>query len=138
MGIVTKETVDPGSSRRGFGELEQQVLSVLWAADTPMVPREVLDELVDPPAYTTVMTILNRLFRKGLASRVHRGRAFAYAPLQTESTMSADRIRSLFDNGHDRSAVLQGFVTVLSDDETTQLEKMLRDARRRRGQHRAR
>ena len=130
MAVVTEKHEDDITQRRGYGELEQQVLSVLWAAGEPMVPREVLDELVDPPAYTTVMTILQRLHHKGVASRVRRGRAFAYAPLQSESTMSADRFRVLFDNGHDRTAVLQGFVTVLSDDETAQLEQMLRDARR--------
>ena len=62
---------EPG--RRAFGELEQQVLSVLWASDVPLIPREVQERLSDPPAYTTVMTILDRLQRKGTATRTSQG-----------------------------------------------------------------
>jgi predicted transcriptional regulator len=120
------------AGRRAFGALEQQVLAVLWAADGALVPREVQERLADAPAYTTVMTILDRLHRKNLVVRSRRGRAYAYAPLQTETAMTADRVRALLDNGNDRNAVLQGFVTVLSDDESAELERLLRRARRER------
>jgi predicted transcriptional regulator len=118
------------ASRRAFGELEQQVLSVLWAAGAPLVPREVQERLADPPAYTTVMTILDRLQRKGVATRTSRGRAFAYAPLVTESAMAAQHARALLANGHDRRAVLQGFVDVLSEDDSAELTRLLSRARR--------
>jgi len=123
-------------SRRAFGELEQQVLSVLWAAETPLVPREVQEKLADPPAYTTVMTILDRLQRKGSATRTARGRAFAYEAVVSESTVAAEHARALLANGHDRSAVLQGFVDVLSDDDSAELTRLLRKAQgaRVRGQ----
>jgi len=125
--MVTRRTDEPG--RRAFGELEQQVLSVLWAAEAPLIPREVQEQLADPPAYTTVMTILDRLQRKGAARRTARGRAFAYAAVVTESAMAAQHARALLANGHDRSAVLQGFVDVLSDDDTEELTRLLEQAR---------
>jgi predicted transcriptional regulator len=118
--------------RRAFGELEQQVLAVLWAADAPLVPREVRERLRDAPAYTTVMTILDRLHRKGLATRERRGRAFAYTAVETESAMTAERFRSLLEAGSDRAAVLQGFVTALSDDDAAELRRLLRRAQARR------
>jgi predicted transcriptional regulator len=118
--------------RRGFGELEQQVLSALWAADSPLIPREVLGGLADPPAYTTVMTILDRLYQKGAVTRERRGRAFAYTAVVTESVSTGERVRALLRNGNDRTAVLQGFVDVLSDRDTEELSRLLRDARRKR------
>jgi predicted transcriptional regulator len=115
--------------RRAFGELEQQVLSVLWAADAPLIPREVQERLADPPAYTTVMTILDRLQRKGAATRRSRGRAFAYEAVVSESAMAAQHARALLANGHDRHAVLQGFVDVLSEDDAEELTRLLRQPR---------
>jgi predicted transcriptional regulator len=124
--------------RRAFGELEQQVLGVLWAADEPLVAREVQERLEDPPAYTTVTTILDRMHRKGAATRTARGRAFAYEAAVSESDIAAQHARALLANGNDRLAVLQGFVDVLSEDDTERLTSMLRESRRRRDRDQAR
>ena len=67
------------------------MLSQLWAAPEGLTPREVLDQLDDDLAYTTVMTILNRLWNKGLVDRAKEGRAYRYRPLQTESDLIAGR-----------------------------------------------
>ena len=123
---ATRREDEPG--RRAFGELEQQILSVLWAADAPLIPREVQAKLTDPPAYTTVMTILDRLQRKGAATRTARGRAYAYEAVVSESAVAAEHARALLANGHDRRAVLQGFVDVLSADDTEELTRLLRKA----------
>src|SRR4051812_11371403 len=125
-------------SRRGFGELEQQVLAVLWSAGAPLVPREVQERLRDAPAYTTVMTILDRLHRKGLADRERRGRAYAYTAVESESEATAERFRALLNSGSDRTAVLQGFVTALSDDDAVELRRLLRRAQSDRDKGRSR
>jgi len=61
-----------------LGSLETQVMECLWASDHAMSVREVTHRLNGPWAYTTLMTTLDRLFKKGLASRDPRGRAFEY------------------------------------------------------------
>jgi len=132
MQAMARTQGDDEPGRRAFGELEQQVLSVLWAADTPLIPREVQEKLTDPPAYTTVMTILDRLQRKGVATRRRRGRAFAYEAVVSESAVAAQHARALLANGHDRRAVLQGFVEVLSDDDSHELARLLRKAQQGR------
>ena len=132
MQAMARMRGDDEPGRRAFGELEQQVLSVLWAADTPLIPREVQEKLTDPPAYTTVMTILDRLQRKGAATRRPRGRAFAYEAVVSESAVAAQHARALLANGHDRRAVLQGFVEVLSDDDSHELARLLRKAQQGR------
>jgi predicted transcriptional regulator len=62
-----------------LGPLEVTVMEILWARGTCNV-REVVDRLGRPLAYTTVMTTLDRLFKKGLLERRKSERAFFYSP----------------------------------------------------------
>src|SRR3546814_9642749 len=73
-----------GATRRAMGELEAQALAVLWEVDAWMTPREVLEKLPPQPpvVYSTVMTILRRLWKKGVLERRKQGKAFAYHPIQ--------------------------------------------------------
>jgi predicted transcriptional regulator len=61
-----------------LGPLETQVMEVLWDCDECCV-RQVLPRLNRTFAYTTIMSTLNRLYRKGLAKRRKCGRAYAYS-----------------------------------------------------------
>jgi predicted transcriptional regulator len=67
-----------------LGPLEAEVMRVLWRADEPLTVRELLGQLNDNRnprlAYTTVMTVMNRLVDKGALSRERRGRGYAYEP----------------------------------------------------------
>jgi predicted transcriptional regulator len=71
-----------GQSVRKFslGALEMQVMEILWARDESSV-RDVVQKLDRRLAYTTVMTTLDRLFKKGLLDRRKSDRAFVYFPL---------------------------------------------------------
>ena len=62
-----------------LGPFEQQVLEKLWSCGNATV-REVLDDGKLHQAYTTVMTTMDRLYKKGLLDRVAEGRAFRYTP----------------------------------------------------------
>jgi predicted transcriptional regulator len=111
--------------RREPGELESEVLAALWASGTPMTPAEVLAQMDGNLAYTTVMTTLTRLFDKGLVDRRSAGRSYAYSPKVREADLAGRRIRALLDRGHDRAAVLQGFLSELSPDEEQVLREFL-------------
>jgi predicted transcriptional regulator len=62
-----------------LGPLEMQVMEVVWAVGRCSV-REVVEKLDSRLAYTTVMTTLDRLFKKGLLDREKSERAFLYSP----------------------------------------------------------
>src|SRR6516225_2360608 len=62
-----------------LGPLEAQVMEVLWTAGECSV-RDVIEQLDRKLAYTTVMTTLDRLFKKGLLDRQTSERAFLYSP----------------------------------------------------------
>lgn len=113
--------------RLAHGELERQVLDVLWAADGALTPRDVHTALGSKRglAYTTIMTILVRLWRKGMLEREPRGRAFAYRPIETRDERVASRMRELLAGAGDRTAALAGFVGSLPPDELDDLRRLL-------------
>jgi predicted transcriptional regulator len=119
-------------SRRAAGELEADVLTVLWRANRPLSPGQVRAELGADLAYTTVMTILSRLHDKGSVSRSRAGRAYVYTPAFEQAEMAASQMRSVLDSGHDREAVLARFVGTLSSAEERTLSNLLRRAGRGR------
>lgn len=71
---------------RHLGSLEAQIMRILW--DQPRLPVRSVVELLPGRrvrAYTTVMTVMNRLFEKGLLRREAAGRAHVYWPSMTEA-----------------------------------------------------
>ena len=110
-----------------LGELERKVMDVLWgSAKTPLAGREVADQLPDR-AYTTVLTILDRLRRKGLVTRTTVGRSHRFAASDTrESYMAELMIEAMGDTG-DRGAVLVRFAESVSSDEAQVLRRALDD-----------
>ena len=71
-------------SAKRLGPLEARVMEALWKADEPLTVRELLGRLNrgqrEPLAYTTVMTVMNRLAEKGALRRKRRGRGYSYEP----------------------------------------------------------
>jgi predicted transcriptional regulator len=67
-----------------LGPLEEAVMEVLWTRGESAV-RDVVDRLERPLAYTTVMTTLDRLYKKGLLERRKQERAFVYWPKLSRS-----------------------------------------------------
>jgi predicted transcriptional regulator len=108
--------------------LEAAVLAALWTASGPITAAEIRRRVDARLAYTTVMTILSRLYEKGSVTRSRCGRRFAYAPVDDEAGLAARRMRKLLDTGPDRSSVLARFVSDLSEDDERVLRAVLRDA----------
>ena len=119
------------AERRAMGALENNVLSCLWRAKDALTPGEVVEAIDDPPAYTTIMTILTRLWNKGLVERESRGRAYAYRPLVGESELAARRMRATLEATSDRQGALSHFVGTLSKREERALRKILDTTDRR-------
>ena len=82
------------------GELEQQVMVLLWRAGEPLTVADVQELLARERdlAYTTVMTVLDRLAKKGLARRERRGRAWCYEPADPQSVVLAREMADLLRN----------------------------------------
>ena len=113
-----------------MGELERAVMSQLWDADAPLTVREVHAALTPARslAYTTVMTLLDRLAKKGLVTQERQGRAFRYSPSRSREELAADMMLDVLgDTGSqsDRVAALQHFVGQISPDEAAAMRAVL-------------
>lgn len=117
-----------------FGELEAAVMDRLWAADAPTSVRQVVTDLQEQRAlaYTTVMTVMERLYRKGLLSRVEHGRAYLYQPVQSRAAYTAGVMAEALDASTDRAATLVHFVDKVTPQEAKQLLAALSEKPRRR------
>jgi predicted transcriptional regulator len=109
----------------GLGELERRVMDVLWGSmGMPMTGRHVADELPDR-AYTTVLTILERLRRKSLVERSTEGKAHRFAATASRETYMAQLMVEALGSAQDRQAVLVRFAEVVSPEEAVVLRRAL-------------
>lgn len=112
---------------RELGGLEAAVMKRLWAWGRPTTVREVLEDLQRERkvAYTTVMTVMSNLERKGLLVRSPVGRAYAYEPVGAEADHTAALIAEAIGRSQDRTAPLLRFVSQMSPSEIEQLRTAL-------------
>lgn len=115
-------------ARRPPGMLEDDVLTVLWTAGRPMTPAEVQTRLGDALAYTTVMSTLTRLHRKGLVTRESTGRGYAYIPTVDEASHTARAMADLLDRRHDHAGILTRFLSSLTPEDEALLQQLLHRA----------
>jgi len=120
----------PGGARRPAGALEAEVLGILRDADGPLNPGEVRERIAGGPhselSYSTVVTIVSRLYDKGLLARQRAGRGFTYTPVD-EATLAASRMNQALGSGTNRDTVLSRFVSGLSDRDAWLLRRLLAD-----------
>jgi predicted transcriptional regulator len=114
-------------------------METLWDGDGWLTVRQVHDKLAEGRdiAYTTVMTVLDRMARKGLVERVRDGRAWTYRPAQSRGAMTAEVMRQALGefaqeaNPADRTAALVAFVGEASDADRQALRAALAELERR-------
>ncbi len=113
--------------RRGGGELERAVMDVLWASPgAPLPVRGVAERLGGELAYTTVMTVLDRLAGKGSVTRQREGRAWLYEAAAPKEAFLAELMRDALDQAGDRGAVLAHFAHLVSEEDAGALRAALR------------
>ncbi|MGB5951987.1 MAG: BlaI/MecI/CopY family transcriptional regulator [Ornithinimicrobium sp.] len=119
----------------GLGDLERAVMSVLWDHGDDQSVRDVLNRLSPARdlAYTTVMTVLDRLAKKGLADRTRSGRAWLYSAASSREELTAASMRSGLDtlDSGDRQAAMMHFLGQADPDEIADLRAALAEVERR-------
>ena len=112
---------------RQLGQLEAVVMAELWAADEPLPVRAVLTRLQTGRelAYTTVMTVLENLRRKGLVERIKAGRAYDYRPLLSREEHTATLMQEVLAGSTDRGVTLLRFAEQITPAELASLRDAL-------------
>lgn len=121
-----------------LGPLEQELLSALWMRGSATV-REMLDAGGINLAYTTVMTTLDRLYKKQLLNRSAEGRAFRYSPRYTQEELEkaavGETVRQLLGSGEAAALPLSYLVEAVSEHDAgllDDLQRLLDEKRRER------
>ncbi len=129
----------PDAIETAFGILERDVMRVLWA-ESDLAVRDVQARLSRRVAYTTVMTTLDRLYKKGVLNRRQTGRAFLYSAALTVAQLRAQIAGGVLSGllqGRDGATapLLSNFVESVSEQDggaelLRELEELVKQKRR--------
>ncbi|GAB2822151.1 BlaI/MecI/CopY family transcriptional regulator [Actinoallomurus bryophytorum] len=113
-----------------FGELEAAIMEVVWSADKAITVREIRDRLArDPaPAYNTVLTVTEILYRKSWLVREKHGKAFRYWPAANRDDYTARLMDEALDSAEDRTAALVHFMETMTPEEMAEVRRALNAA----------
>lgn len=117
--------------RSSFGDLERQLMDVLWAAEPGVrLSSRQVQERMEPAqerAYTTIKTVLDRLSEKGVVTRHRDGRIWLYAARATRESLTAESLRLVLGDveGRDRSTALLHFLEGVEEVDRAELRRLL-------------
>lgn len=134
-GLTTKPADDTRLDEV-LGPLEHRVLEALWRRSSSVNVRDLQSEF-PATAYTTLMTTLDRLYRKGVLSRAKDGRAFRYSPRYSPQGLLKEVVRRTFERmlGRGRASmrpVLSTLVDAVTEQDSEALDELERLVRERR------
>ncbi len=120
----------------GFGALERAVMALAWEIDEVSV-RDACERIGSGVAYTTLMTTMDRLFKKGLLARRKVGRAFVYRAAasrkELEGAVASEFVHSLLGrDGSEPLPILSSLVDAVSDRDRALLDELARLIREKR------
>ncbi|MFJ5922259.1 BlaI/MecI/CopY family transcriptional regulator [Kitasatospora sp. NPDC092948] len=113
---------------RQLGELENDIMTRVWQWNRPVTVREVLQDLRSEReiAYTTVMTVLDKLYRKGWVRRERAGRAYRYEPVSSREAYTAALMNDAWATSDNPAAALVHFFGMMSPEQREWLRDALR------------
>ena len=110
-------------------------MEIIWRGE-PVSVRDVQQQLSRTAAYTTVMTTLDRLYKKGFVARVRNGRAFLYSAAHTreqvEAAVAAGLLTGFLEEGERARPVLSNLVDVVAERDAALLDELEELVRRKR------
>ncbi|HEX4833813.1 MAG TPA: BlaI/MecI/CopY family transcriptional regulator [Trebonia sp.] len=112
---------------RGFGDLEAVIMHRVWEHEGPVTVRELFDglRLTRPIAYTTVMSTMDNLHRKGWLARERDGKAYRYTAVASREEYSARLMGEALAEAGDAEAVLSHFVAAMDGGQADALRAIL-------------
>jgi predicted transcriptional regulator len=115
---------------RPLGDLEAAIMELLWDSGASRLVREVVADLGPqrPLAYTTVMTVMDNLHRKGWLIRERDGRAWRYAPAVSRQAYTARLMNDALATSTDRAGALARFAEQIAEEDAEALARALDEA----------
>lgn len=116
-----------------LGELEQKLMDIMWESNEPLKPADVSKKLKNKYAYTTVMTVLKKLYDKKLLKRELKGKVYFYSVQKQKETFAKNKLKNIYKiliSSYGDLALTQ-FVDAIKTDkiDLENLEKFLKKAK---------
>ena len=117
-----------------FGDLEEKLMNVIWERGNGTVS-EVRSYLNNKYAHTTIMTVLDRLYKKGILRREREGKGYRYYPILSKEEFEKLIAKKVL-NGLTKTnpslalTAFEGLVENLSDEEIERLKKLIEEKER--------
>jgi predicted transcriptional regulator len=126
-GVLTRRVREGGAPVKRFGDLESAIMERIWRLGRPVVVREIFEELKAERviAYTTVMTVMDKLHHKGWLRREPKGRAYAYEAVASREAYTARLMRDAWATSDNQAAAFVHFLEQLSEPEARALRAAL-------------
>jgi predicted transcriptional regulator len=136
MGLLKHRIFDNRTNAQLLGPLEIAVMEILWERGESNV-HDVIERLGRPLAYTTVMTTMDRLYKKGMLSRHKSDRAFLYSTRQSRLEWEQKRAGEFmagFLNGPQAAGemLISCLVEAVGQKDATLLDELERKIRMKR------
>ncbi len=119
--------------RREFGELEEAILMFLMRKKSPQSVKDVQQGLKGKSAYTTIMTVLSRLFEKGLLERIKESRSYLYSVKQRVKPPALKTLKTKFFS-MSPSELFSYFLDSqeqISDKEIKKIERLIQEHKKK-------
>lgn len=117
-----------------LGPLEKTIMEIVWdRAGQEVTVRDVLDtRSTRDRAYTTIMTVLDRLWQKGYVARRRAGRTYFYRAKRSREQYVEGLVSEVLTQAGDRQSALLGFVRAADEEDLADLRKAIRRVERER------
>ena len=115
-------------TQRARGELEADILDVLWTSEVPLTVKSIQEQFEAPrPAVTTLITVLERMRHKGSVDRqASAGRSFEYFASRSRLDQANVSIQTALENAGDRAAALMLLAGSLTEADRDVLSRALK------------
>lgn len=115
-------------ARRNRGELESRLLRILWDSPKGLTAREIVGSFVGGegvPTMSTVLTVLDRMAKKGIVRRSGTSGEYVFEPVESESAFTARAMTAALSASADRAGALTYFAGTLDPGELGLLRRVL-------------
>ncbi len=121
------ETFGPSNLRSavGLGDLEREVMEVIWTSPSPSLTVRDVGEHFPDHAYTTILTVLSRLSAKGFLREAKLGRLNTFSATASREDYITGLILDALSNTEDRQAALAHFADAMAPSDRSFFRKII-------------
>lgn len=118
--------------RKAFGELENAVMALLMKKGHPLSVRDIHQAIGQGRAYTTLLTVVSRLYEKGVLSRQKEGRSFVYLLKKSKKNTLFQKVKKHLFSASPPEVMSYFLDNEISEEDVKKIEQMIQQYKRKK------